>query len=57
MRFGPIQQPQLPVLRSIRAGDPYRLARLPAVIPNRVAPDVLGALPVAEVKSRILATV
>ena len=34
-----------------------RLARLPAVIPNRVAPDVLGALPVAEVKSRILATV
>ena len=34
-----------------------RLGRLPAVIPNRVAPDVLGALPVAEVKSRILATV
>jgi len=34
-----------------------RLTRLPGVIPNRVAPDVLGALPVAEVKSRILATV
>ena len=34
-----------------------RLTRLPQVIPNRVDPDVLGALPIPEVKTRILATV
>jgi len=55
-RFTPIDRvDDVAANRSLVLSEP--LVRLPDVIPNRLAPDVLGSMPVAEVKQRILATV
>ena len=55
-RFTPIDRvDDVAANRNLVLSEP--LVRLPDVIPNRLAPDVLGAMPVAEVKERILATV